>query len=428
MQQDPSHSETVDFLLVLYAGQGRLTRAVEMLEGAMAAGDSRAVSRFELGKLRLQLGESGKALVAFEQAIARDSTLVAAYNNVGALHAQNGDVGRAIAALERALQLAPEYAQAHLNLGIAYAENGETSRAAAALERCLELDPSHAGALCKLGEIQADLGRFESAREYMEAARSADSTFAWVHYQLGTVLLELGEVEHGVGALARATELDPTFPEAYYRLGRAHMKTGNAALSRQALESFERWRKVGRDDPALWRGIENCRRGLAVEPRSPLVHYQLARVYAAEGWVEEAAREYHHTIACEPDHRPARVGLGMLLLRHRDWGGASAAFEQVVHRWPEDRNGWSSLCVAYTESERWGEGEEAFGRALALHPRDPALHANYGTYWLKREQPERALESYRRALSLDSGSRKLQRAVARLTDQALRATADDGSR
>ena len=381
----------------------------------MAAGDDRATIRLELGKVRLQLGEPTKALAAYEEAIARDSGLVAAHNNIAALHAQNGDVGRAIAALEKALQLAPDYAQAHLNLGIAYAENGEMERSCAALERCLELDPAHAGALCKLGEIQTDLGRYEAAREYVEAARSADTTSAWAHYQMGIVLLEQGHVEQGIGALVRATELDPTFPEAYYRLGRAQIRAGNAAGGRQALERFERWRQVGRDDPALWRRIEHYRRGLAVEPRSALAHYQLAQIYASKGWVEEARREYRHTIASEAGHRPARVGLGMLLLRNEDWDGAAAVFEQVVARWPEDRNGWSSLCVAYTAGQRWDEGDDAFGRALVLHPREPALHANYGTYWLRRKQPQRALKSYSRALSLDPGNGKLQRAVSRLT-------------
>jgi len=417
LQLRPGDSEARDLLVGLWVAQGQFPRVIELLEKELAEGNDNAKIHFGLGKAYLQMDRPDRALQAFRATIDRDSSHVQAYNNLAGLYAQKSDVGEAIRLLEKARDLAPEYVHGHLNLGLAYAENGEYEKAIEAFQTTLKLDSLRIAAAYKLGELYCDLGREIEAVPFLQRALAGDSTSAFAHYQLGVAYLGLERKEEAIGEFEAATRLDPTLTEAFYQLGQVWLREGNRDRGKKALEVFQRWEEARKKDQGLWKRIDYFKKGMAVSPGNPLVHYQLGGLYGRQGWVAEAVHEYRRTLSANPLHAPALREMGKLLLQNGQMAEAIEVYEKMVGLWPQDWSSWNALCIAYTMVEWVEDAEKAFGRALRIHPNQPALYANLGTFLLKTERPVQALEAFRKALSLDPGNRDLERTVKRLSSR-----------
>jgi len=61
------------------------------------------------------------------------------------------------------------------------------------------------------------------------------------------------------------------------------------------------------------------------------------------------------------------------------------------------------------------EALDTFQRALTFHLDEPSLYTNLGTLYVKRQQPERALKAYRKAMSLNPNDARLRQSVDRLS-------------
>src|SRR5512134_372077 len=82
----------------------------------------------------------------------------------------------------------------------------------------------------------------------------------------------------------------------------------------------------GRYDEAL----EMLRDGLSLYPHAVELHVGMAYAYLAREDYAWARRSFERAVAVDPEHEDALAGLGEILLKIGDRGGALAAFERVV--------------------------------------------------------------------------------------------------
>jgi Tfp pilus assembly protein PilF len=161
--------------------QGRTRDAVEFLEQEIeATRDPKAGTLAVLGGLYRDLGETDKAIEAFDQALEKEpenlSSLLSAatlyagkgdkdraqeyfrraaeagasagkegavtFYNLGALSYNKGEFKEAVGAYEQAIALKPDYALAHRELGYSYMEIKELAKARKHFQRYLELQPN----------------------------------------------------------------------------------------------------------------------------------------------------------------------------------------------------------------------------------------------------------------------------------------------
>jgi tetratricopeptide (TPR) repeat protein len=204
---DPKSPEAHHALGAFYEEQGRKDEALEHYLAALDSGLPNSALGLHAGKMLLDAGRAGDAVIVLERAAANapDSALLqaelaAAFQAAGrperaldaygraiqlerdgrsralllfrraTLLADSGRSAPAEADLREALALAPDLAEAHLNLGTLCARRGDLATAAKHLGRAVELAPSNTQAQFSLGMALLLLDRPVDARSRLEAA------------------------------------------------------------------------------------------------------------------------------------------------------------------------------------------------------------------------------------------------------------------
>ncbi len=105
-------------------------------------------------------------------------------------------------------------------------------------------------------------------------------------------------------------------------------------------------------------------RGLALHPREPRGHYNLATVLAAQGRSDEALAHFREAAALLPDFAQAHRDIGRLLVHlRRDYATAVHELEQAAALAPDDPDAWYYLGIALVELERYPDAARAFRKA-----------------------------------------------------------------
>ena len=189
---------------------------------------------------------------------------------------------------------------------------GELEPARGDLEEALRLSPDSVEALAARGELRRRLADFPGARDDFTAALALDPDDYASLVGGGHVDALLGGTEAGLAALARAIELDPGCPDAY--------------LARGFVLAF-----------AL--------------PRRR----------------EEAAADFEHVLALEPEHAEALAGAGLLATPDRP-EEAAAAFERALEAEPEQ-----PLALAFRGALRAAGAKDAIEQSNALEDLERAV-------------------------------------------------------
>ncbi|GEM_PF-2157304 len=171
-------------------------------------------------------------------------------------------------------------------------------------------------------------------------------------------------------ALQRALRLFPGNAQAYRLLAVLHERQG--------------------DRPAM---AEALARYLALRPRNPLGHWQLASA------CERVSASELKGIAGQPCGDDEAGRQAALVRLWRGAGQSAASFVQAGDRQQRDRN--------------WAEAEVFYRRALTLDPQAATAWYGLGELYRAQGEAERALEAYSQAVALTSDSRLAASAHAR---------------
>jgi adenylate cyclase len=214
-----------------------------------------AYEAFSRGLINLQAESQealDRAIVAFERAIQLDPDYARAHMMLGAALDLKGDYlttpelnERALAALDRALALGPDSPEVWRYRGSVFSSLGRDEEALAAYEMVLGLNPTDAAAHAGIGRVHFILrGDFARAIPAYERALALNPRAGWAALQLAhcaTLLRDFGKAE---AAARRALELQQAFlsGRAGMVIVGAHMRLGHAAAlqgrQRDALGEF----------------------------------------------------------------------------------------------------------------------------------------------------------------------------------------------
>ena len=134
------HFETLVYLGNSAADLGHWDQALQALEQARAMVPESFLPDFALGGVELRRGNHRRAIHHLEASIVREELPQALYL-LGSCRLQLGESGRAIIALKRAVELDPSFEKAIDHLGVAYLRRGWTKLALETFQRLERLDP-----------------------------------------------------------------------------------------------------------------------------------------------------------------------------------------------------------------------------------------------------------------------------------------------
>jgi Flp pilus assembly protein TadD len=221
-------------------------------------------------------GETEEAALRYRAALEADPRQRDALAGLANLLASSGKLDEAIVLYRRVTDLSPNQPFARYNLGLALETRGDRAGAIEQYRAVLELVPDPS----KLeSELQASLFRGGGFGTLLEKTRARLAAL------LGEAPPQAPPAASGADAL---------------------VQEGNALADR------------GRMDEAVVR----YEKALALDPRNPLAHYNLALAREAAGDAVAAERHYVAAISVAPTFANAHNNLAVLLFRRGDYAGA----------------------------------------------------------------------------------------------------------
>lgn len=260
-------------------GLGRLEEASEDYRTVIALDPNYAEYHFEYAGLLRRLGHQQQALDEYTLAMRLTPPFVELYYNRGDLRAVTGDVDGALADFGYALELDPDYVDARVNRAALLLDLGELEGAARDVAAGLALAPDN------------------------PHLRSQQARVHWENGDHAAALAELDEVVRGAPAMAEAWAL-----RAAVRFDSEDHKGALADLDR-SLEIQE----------------------------SAVVRYNRGAVYEALGQWADAAEDYTHAIAGDPEDPDSRLRRAVCRLRTGDREAARADLDSFLALAPERR-------------------------------------------------------------------------------------------
>lgn len=398
-----------DVAILIRLGQVHLERAEPALakprfEEALAhAGDAgaRAAARAGLGKALAAMGEAAAAVRELEGALAEAPgasalhyPLALAYRELGRLD----DARRHLAArgpvepdfpdprLDEVRQLATG-AGFHLLAGNRALGRGDVAKALAEYRLAVEADPRSAPAQEALATTLAGQGDTEGAIRHYKAALEAEPDNFLVHHNLGTVLARNGRPEEAVEHFRRALELVPGEPVVLYKLARNLARTGHLD------EAERRYRELIASEPEE-EGAPQGGEGPWVAAR-----FDLSEILFKTGRYQEAADQLRELVAGDPGRSWAHLSLGVALQAAGNDLGAMAEYRAVLEiaaAQPEERvQAHVGLGQLLARRHDRGGAEENYGAALELDPGHPGAHRGLAELAALEGRYEEAASHYR---------------------------------
>lgn len=187
-----------------------------------------------------------KAEGYFRQAIDLDPADTAAYCGLADSYAALGygnylaptdAFSKARTAATKALELEPDSAEAHASMGyISMYFDWDFVRSGEHFQRAIKLNPNYVMAHHWYSILLTALGRPEEARAEMERAQKLDPLSIPINTDMGFEFHYSGRNKEAIRQLEVALEMNPKFPLAHFWLGRVY---GTQGLYEQAIAEFD---------------------------------------------------------------------------------------------------------------------------------------------------------------------------------------------
>jgi Flp pilus assembly protein TadD len=407
---------------------GRQRESEALLREVLRADPESADALFYLGSIAAYAGRLGRALQLLNRAVARRPMEAAFHAALGNALAHAGRTGDALASFRAALALQPNLIELQLNAGHALRALGRHDEALAAYGQLLSREPAHAAARLGRALALAALGRRDKALAELEQARAAAPAALDYELEEAALRLALGEGEDAARRYAALLERPGADPRLRLNLAAALVQAGDAPAALAQLRELERsglrdaasvvaladlyarcnehvaaLRQleplIAADDLPEWRervarallelerhtdAAEHLRKLIVVRPADPGTRANLGLALLGLDHVDEASAELREALRLEPRHWQALHGLGLALLKGGEVDEAIEAFERARSIKPDEPDLLSNLGYAYALARQFERGEALLREAVALAPGHRRARRNLGLYHLVR--------------------------------------------
>lgn len=239
LQDDPSDQSAASILADLYAKQGMLDRAINVLQNSAQA----ATEAEDRSKLIAQQSDllrevdPARAQALMEEAVAIYPDLWRAQYEVGLDRLRQGNSRAALSAFQVAERIKPNEAEVLLGLAMAYEQLGEYGQAYSYVSRSLAgLSPTQRpGALLAAGRIAYRTSNFTPAIEYLTEFTMGNRGNAEAWIWLGLAQFQNRNLADAATSFTQAQRIEPNNPQTLLNLGAVELAMGQFRSAEQTL-------------------------------------------------------------------------------------------------------------------------------------------------------------------------------------------------
>jgi tetratricopeptide (TPR) repeat protein len=302
-----------------------------------------------------------------------------------ALRAGKSDI--AAREFQEILRLQPSNAQAHANLGVIAFTGGDYTHASQEFRAALKLEPALWNATAFLGMSERHLGHPAQALKLLgdsfshledrDLQRQAGMDLIAIYY-------ESGDLNKAVDVLRDLQAAKPDAPDVLYAAYRTYSDLAAKALSSLAeaapesapMHQILAQNLASRDE--FQAAIGQYRRAIALDPRLPGLHYELAQMILA-GSTEQAARteaeqEFRRELALNPTSAESEYMLGVLAWLQSKPEDALQHCLDALRLRPDLVDAHIAAGKALRALHRAGEAVGQLEAAVRLDPRNEVAH------------------------------------------------------
>ena len=368
-----------------------------------------------LGNALAGLRDLDGAVAQLTEAIQINPKRARSYSNLGSLRALQGDRDKAEASFLKAVEVGPDDVDAHLALANYFWSSGRIADAENVINAALAIDRTHELANRALATLYITTNRIALAEPSLRLLAEHNPESVAMQLQLATYYASVGRLNDARRSLSLLAERRGAWGPASAVLATVEYADGNEETGHGLID------EVIAQEPGNLRArlVKACflmseanydaaltllSGAVAAAPNHPSIHYAIASIHAQQHRYEEAIESYRKVLRLNPSIKVAQLELSRLLLLVGDAPASVDLAEAAVaadHTSLVARVTLSRSLMATGELER---AETLLVSLLRESPRSAALHAQYGTLLLGREDTPAAKRAFDQALELDDGS------------------------
>lgn len=311
------------------------------------------------------------------------------------------------------IQHDPSVAEAYRLRGACLMLDKKFAEALADFDHAVSLKPQSADLRVNRAICQVGIGQFDAAIKQLTAVLSSEANHIDALYQRGTVYKLQGQHDAALLDYERVLRLSPQHIKALRK--RANLLRSLGENDRAAADA-RMWLKTDPDDSRTYillgdiyrdadepeKAIEIYSQGTKVPPYRPLVWSGRGLALLMLGKREEAASDFREAIELYPQHVPALLELGRILLDDgEDLQAAQRCFQQAREEEPQNADVHAGMGELYLARNELDKAIGAYTEALKLAPDTAWILTNRGVAYDLRSQLPEAIADYSRAIELD---------------------------
>ena len=363
--------------------------------------DPRAVNFLIEGQRAFERGVHSAALALSDSAEHYAPGLADVHFLRGAVYAKLNQLEIARAAYETVLEIDPEYKGAHYNLGLnafyqgklrdaidhfkgeevleptsilylemgrAYAKLGEPDSAQFAYEQAIALDSMNATAYMWLGQHFEEMGELEQALDISQAGLKLRPDNLDYKYLIGSLLFRTERAEEAVEYLEPVALERPWHHGAQYNYGQVLMRLGREAEA-------QRFFVLADSAQQLTQRVNEAQQLVDMNPDSVNFWVDLAVIFRQSGQVNKAVEAYQVAASLEPWNLFLQNNLAILSMEQGNYVGAILRYQAILNIDSTLADVWLNLGVAYANSGRTEQANDAWQNTLKYQPGHPTARA-----------------------------------------------------
>ncbi len=318
---------------------------------------------------------------------------------------------KAIPELQAVIALDPKNLDARANLGVLLFFRGEYDKALPQLRAAVAMKPD-------LWKIRSLLGISER-RTGDEQQGRIDLEAAYPHLEEEKLTIDVGldliesyaatdDLNKASDVIAQLLKLRPTDPSLLYTSYRIHsslMAESLLSLSLVAPDSAQLHQAIAHElqrTQDLAGTIKNLREALALDPRLPGIHFELAEALHASDDQKlhaEAEEQYKLAVETNPSDPKAASRMGDIEVEKGDLDAGETYYRRALKLQPDSADATIGLANVLSQKGDPGAAEPLLQKVIAEDPTNYLAHFRLSAVYRKLNRPEdakRELDSYKK--------------------------------
>ena len=379
IDKDPNDVESYNRLALEFQSQGKLDKAIEIINQAIKISPEYGWSYFNLGEILAQQKKLDEAIIAYRRVIELSPDYIYGYRSLGAVLYAQSKFNEAVEVYQTAIKIDSRDIQTYQSLGKALEKLNRNDEAVVVYQKLSKLQPDNERYRYILGDLFQKKGDLEkSTTEYYEGNKLDKSTSqsikfyeklvrldpknAYSYRHIGIMFQRQNKTNEAIEAYRKALTINFAFADmradVYVKLGDL---LGSQKKFDEAIRNYYQALKADENFPGVYEKIQNSVYSLAYSDN--------------EGGIIE---EYRQELNVRPDNHIALIIIGNALYYKGLW--ASRAFSRTI----------------------LNESISTYETALKASPRNGRIYFALAEVLAERGRLSDAIASYRQAISLYS--------------------------